>query len=244
MQVNVTIPAFNEERLLRENVLRLHAFLGQKLRFRWNIIIADNGSTDRTLEIGHSLQEELPRISVVHLDEKGRGHTLKHVWLQSDADVLSYMDADLSSDLNAFPALIEALAGGGYDIATGSRLLRHELTTRCLKREVASRCYNSIIKRSFATHFSDAQCGFKALTRRAAQHLLPLVEDPSWFFDTELLVLAEKLGYRIFDLPVRWVENRDSHVRIFRTAVDDLKGLWRLHRRLRRGVTPLAEPPH
>ena len=140
-----------------------------------------------------------------------------------DADILSYMDADLSADLESYPPLLEALTTGGYDVATGSRLLNPALTTRSFKREFASRGYNFLVRTLLGTHFSDAQCGFKALTRRAAQHLLPLVEDMGWFFDTELLGLADKLGYRIFDLPVRWVENRDSRVKMFRTAMAETK---------------------
>lgn len=147
------------------------------------------------------------------------------------------MDADLSTDLSAFPQLIEAVATGSYDVATGSRLLKPELTTRGMKREVASRCYDALVKAMLRTRFSDAQCGFKALSRRAAQHLLPLIEDTGWFFDTELLVNAERLGYRIFDLPVPWVERPDSHVKIFRTALADLKGLTRLRRVLSKKAT-------
>jgi hypothetical protein len=140
------------------------------------------------------------------------------------------MDADLSTELEAFPPMIEALVTGAYDLATGSRLLKPTLTKRCLKREVVSRCYNRLVKTMLNTHFSDAQCGFKAITRGAAAHLLPLVEDTGWFFDTELLALAERLGYRIFDLPVRWNENRDSHVKVLNTAKEDVRGLWRMRR--------------
>ncbi len=147
-------------------------------------------------------------------------------------NILSYMDADLSTDLDAFPGLIEAVRHGGYDLATGSRLLKPRWTKRSLKRELTSRCYNLLCRLFLGTHFSDAQCGFKAITRCAARRLLPQVQDTGWFFDTELLALAEKQGYRIADMPVRWLENTDSHVRVLRTAYEDLKGLLRLRRAL------------
>jgi glycosyltransferase involved in cell wall biosynthesis len=229
----VTIPVLNEAARLDATITRLVGFLTQRLSLEPEIVIADNGSTDGTLAIAQSLARRWTNVRVAHFDEPGRGGALKRVWLASSADILSYMDADLSADLDAFPALIDPLAKGRYDLATGSRLLNPALTTRSFKREITSRCYNALVKVWLGTHFSDAQCGFKAITRRAAEHLLPLVRDEGWFFDTELLVLAEKLGYRIHDAPVKWVESRDSHVRILRTALDDLKGLWRLRRALR-----------
>jgi hypothetical protein len=148
--------------------------------------------------------------------------------------ILSYMDVDLSSDLHAFPKLIEALVSGEHDLAVGSRLISPELTTRGWRREVVSRCYNRLVKVFFNTRFSDAQCGFKAITRDSAQDLLPLVEDTAWFFDTELLILAEKLDYRILDLPIRWIDDTDTRVKVFKTAWEDIRGLSRLKRTLSR----------
>jgi glycosyltransferase involved in cell wall biosynthesis len=296
MRVSITIPVYNEESCLADTLNRLHAFLSTRdLGWDWEIVVADNGSTDRTREIAEQFVSKISShsafyilnsefkshsVRVVALAEKGRGRALKHAWLNTDADVLVYMDADLSTDLDSLPALIGALIqsspersevpiprgssssipdsvsdteaasetdgsekrrGGergigrlsGYDLAIGSRLLRNELTTRSLKREFISRCYNRLIRLMFPNiTFSDAQCGFKAITREAAQALLPQVEDTNWFFDTELLILAENHGYRIFDLPVRWIERRQTSVKILRTALDDLKGLVRLKRRM------------
>jgi len=146
------------------------------------------------------------------------------------------MDADLSTDLEALIALIKPLETDEYDVAAGSRLLRPTLTTRGFTRECTSRTYNFLVKAALGVHFTDAQCGFKAITRRAAKDLLPLVEDTGWFFDTELLVLAEKRGYRIFDLPVKWTERDRSHVRILSTAGAELRGLLRLRWKLRWGM--------
>ncbi len=236
MLVNVTIPVYNEEKILSSSIATLHKFLQDHCRFEWEIVIANNASIDRTQEVAESLSRTYSGVRVVYLEQKGRGRALKKVWSESSADILSYMDVDLSSNLYAFPPLIEALISGGFDIGIGSRLLKASTTRRSLKREVISRCYNLLVKAFFFTKFSDAQCGFKAITQRTAQHLLPLVEDTGWFFDTELLVIGEKLGYRIFDLPVSWIEDLDSRVKIVQTALDDIRGLIRVRQNFRRGI--------
>lgn len=236
MLVNITIPVFNEEKILPSSIGTLHQFLGQHCRFDWEIVIANNASTDATLARAQDLAQRYPGVRVFHLDQKGRGRALKSVWTESSADIFSYMDVDLSSNLYAFPPLIEALLSGGFDIGIGSRLLKGSTTSRSIKREVVSRGYNLLVKAFFRTKFSDAQCGFKAISRSAAAVLLPKIEDTGWFFDTELLVIGERLGYRIFDLPVSWIEDLDSRVKIVRTAVDDLKGLVRVRRNFRRGL--------
>src|SRR5579875_3428956 len=224
--VDTVIPVYNEEHVLEHSVRTLHAYLSEHLPHDWRIIIADNASTDRTLDVARGLAERLPRVAYVHLDQKGRA--LRHTWLNSRADVVSYMDVDLSTDIGAYPALIRAITDEGYDLAVGSRLARGAHTSRSFKREAISRTYNLIIKAVMWTHFSDAQCGFKALSRRAADVLVPLVQNNEWFFDTELLVLAEKKGYRIKDIPVTWVEDPDTRVKLVKTISEDLRGLWRL----------------
>lgn len=236
MLVNVTIPVYNEEQILPSSIATLHEFLTKHARFDWEIVIANNASIDRTQEVAEGLARQFTGVRVVHLDLKGRGRALKQVWTESSADYLSYMDVDLSTNLFAFPPMIEALISGGFEIGIGSRLLKASTTRRSIKREVISRSYNLLVKSFFATKFSDAQCGFKAITRPAANALLPAVEDTGWFFDTELLVIAEKLGYRIFDLPVSWIEDLDSRVKIVRTAVDDIRGLIRVRRGFWRGA--------
>jgi glycosyltransferase involved in cell wall biosynthesis len=218
MRVNITVPVYNEEAALPVSIPRLNKFLDGCPGFDCEIVIADNASTDRTYEVACALARRFPRVRVVHLELKGRGRALKQVWSESTADILSYMDVDLSTDLRALPPLIEALASGKFDLGTGSRLQKESKVIRGLKREFTSRCYNRLVKLFFSTKFSDAQCGFKAITREAAQRLLPDVEDTGWFFDTELLVLAEKSGHRIFDLPVTWIDDPDSRVKIIKTA--------------------------
>ncbi len=236
MLVNVTIPVYNEEKILPHSIAELHTFLREHCRFEWEIVIANNASIDRTQEVAEALARQYAGTRVIYLDQKGRGRALKKVWTESKADIVSYMDVDLSSNLYAFPPMIESLICGGFDIAIGSRLLKGSTTKRSFKWEVISRCYNLLVKAFFATKFSDAQCGFKAMTRKAASELLPKIEDTGWFFDTELLVIGEKLGYRIFDLPVNWIEDLDSRVKIVRTATDDILGLIRVRRNFKKKV--------
>lgn len=233
-QVDVVIPVYNEERALADSVRTLRAFLSRGVPFAWQIVIADNASTDSTWAIAQNLAATYPDVRALHLDQKGRGRALRRAWLSGDADVVSYMDVDLSTNLKAFPPLIRAITDEGADIAIGTRLARRSRVTRTLRREIISQGYNLLVKALFLNHFSDAQCGFKALTREAARNLLPQVKDQTWFFDTELLLLAEAQGYRIAEVPVEWVEDLDTRVKIVRTALDDVRGLLRVRRTIRR----------
>jgi len=230
--VDVVIPVYNEEHVLAQSVATLRQFLSQGFHHQWRILIADNASTDGTLAVAEELAEKHRDVDFLHIPEKGRGRALKASWLGSAADIVSYMDVDLSTELEAFPPLIEAIASEGYHVATGSRLSAASETTRSLKRDVISRGYNLMIKSLFFTRFSDAQCGFKALSRQAVRELVPLIENNEWFFDTELLILAEKAGYPVKGIPVRWLEDPDTRVNIRKTVWEDVRGLARL--RLRR----------
>ena len=225
--VDVVVPVYNEEGVLARSVAVLRDFLAENLSCRWQIVIADNGSVDGTLAIAKDLSQQYPDVRYIQLELKGRGRALRKAWLESDADVVSYMDVDLSTKLDAFPELIRAL-DEGYDIAVGSRLMKGSRVKRSLKREMTSRGYNLLIKAMFYSSFSDAQCGFKAVKCDVAQKLVPLIKDQAWFFDTELLLLAGMKGYRIKDVPVEWVEDEDTRVRIAKTAWEDIKGLLRV----------------
>lgn len=226
--VDIVIPVLNEEKGLPQSMMILSQFLHDNLsRNPWRIVIADNGSTDNTGSVSEMLAQKYPGISYVYIPQRGRGRALRTAWLESDADIVSYMDVDLSTDLNSFPRLIQAIEEG-YDIAIGSRLSAQAKVRRSLKREVISRSYNMMIKSLFFVSFSDAQCGFKAVSRNAAQALVPLVKNNNWFFDTELLIIAAKRGFRIREIPVDWVEDPDSRVKVLRTAWEDFKGLMRL----------------
>jgi glycosyltransferase involved in cell wall biosynthesis len=226
--VDVVIPVYNEEADLERSVDALRRFLREGFPYRWRIVVADNASVDGTLEIAKRLSSQYPEVTCLHLDQKGRGRALRRAWLESDADIVSYMDVDLSTDLEAFRPLIDGLVKEGYHLAIGSRLSKGAKVKRQLKREIISRCYNLLIRLMFRNRFSDAQCGFKALTRQAVLDLVPMVEDQGWFFDSELLLRAEQKGYQIFEVPVGWVDDPDSRVNIVQTAWGDLKGLFRV----------------
>ena len=239
--VDIVIPVYNEEHVLADSVAKLRKFLAEGFPHQYRIVVADNASTDDTLEVAQRLAQTHPDVASLHIPQKGRGRALRAAWLTSPADILSYMDVDLSTDLVAFPPLIEAIASEGYDIAIGSRLARGADIRRSLRREVTSRTYNVMIKGLFFTRFSDAQCGFKAASRRAVQELVPLIENNEWFFDTEMLILAEKAGYRIKEIPVRWLEDPDTRVNVPKTVWEDVRGLLRLRlRRPWRGLRGVA----
>ncbi|WHM37649.1 bifunctional glycosyltransferase family 2/GtrA family protein [Streptomyces sp. BPTC-684] len=237
--LDVVVPVHNEERDLEPCVRRLSEHLARTFPYAFRITVADNASTDRTPEVAARLAREIEGVRHVRLEAKGRGRALRTVWSASDAPVLAYMDVDLSTDLNALLPLVAPLISGHSDLAIGSRLSRASRVVRGPKREFVSRAYNLILKSSLAARFSDAQCGFKAIRRDVAERLLPMVEDTGWFFDTELLVLAERAGLRIHEVPVDWVDDPDSTVHIVRTATDDLKGVWRVGRALAVGALPL-----
>ncbi|MBY8886852.1 bifunctional glycosyltransferase family 2/GtrA family protein [Streptomyces sp. PTM05] len=237
--LDVVIPVFNEETDLEPCVRRLHAYLDSTFPYGFRITVADNASTDRTPLVALALEREFREVSAVRLDRKGRGRALREVWAASDAPVLAYMDVDLSTDLKALLPLVAPLISGHSDLAIGSRLAGGSRVVRGPRRELISRTYNLILRGSLSAHFSDAQCGFKAIRSDVARLLLPLVEDTGWFFDTELLVLAERAGLRIHEVPVDWVDDPDSSVAIVRTATDDLKGVWRVGRALASGALPL-----
>ncbi|MDN3353509.1 bifunctional glycosyltransferase family 2/GtrA family protein [Actinomadura sp. DC4] len=240
--IEIAIPAYNEEHVLAASVRRLHTYLIETFPYRFVITIVDNASTDRTWEVAERLSLELPEVEAVHLERKGRGRALRHVWGTSEADVVAYMDVDLSTDLDAFLPLVAPLVSGHSDLAIGSRLSRGSAVVRGPRREIISRAYNLLLHTTLAARFSDAQCGFKAGRAEVVRALLPAVEDQAWFFDTELLLLAEKNGLRIHEVPVDWIDDPDSRVDVFHTALDDLRGMARMGRRLLSGALRVPVP--
>jgi glycosyltransferase involved in cell wall biosynthesis len=228
--VEIVVPVRDESCVLAASVRRLHRYLADSFPFTFRITIADNGSSDGTWEIAEGLADELDRVEAVRIATPGRGRALRTVWSQSDAAVLAYMDVDLSTDLAALLPLVAPLLSGHSDVAIGSRLTRGARVVRGPKRELISRAYNLLLHAVLGVRFSDAQCGFKAIRADRARTLLPLVRDDAWFFDTELLVLAERTGLRIHEVPVDWVDDPDSRVAIVATAVADLRGVARLFR--------------
>jgi len=233
VDVEIVVPVYNEQEALAASVHRLHRYLTEKFPLSWTITVADNASSDNTWGIACELAKELDCVRALHLEQKGRGRALREAWLQSSASVVAYMDVDLSTDLDAFLPLVAPLLTGHSDVAIGSRLALGARVVRGPKRELISRMYNVVLRAALRNHFSDAQCGFKALRTEAARELVPLVQDNGWFFDTELLVVAERSGLRIHEVAVDWVDDPGSTVNIVRTARDDLKGIARM----------LFEPP-
>lgn len=227
--VNIVLPVYNEERELAQSVATLSGFLTKHLAdFSWRITIVDNASTDSTNLVGKKLSDQLAHVSYFHVDQKGRGRAVKYIWQKSADDYLAYMDIDLSTDLKHLPPLLHSLERG-FDIAIGSRNAKGaRVYGRGILRNITSKGYILLIKLFFWVHFSDAQCGFKAVTRHVVDTLIPDIKDNEWFFDTELLVVGEMRNYRIYEEPVTWIDNPGSTVRVMRTALGDLKGLWRL----------------
>jgi putative flippase GtrA len=239
--LDVVIPVHNEQHTVAASVRRLHHHLVQTFPYPFRITVADNASTDATAAVASGLVAELSGVELVRLSQKGRGRALKQVWLSSDAPILAYMDVDLSTDLDALWPLVAPLMSGHSDVAIGSRLARGARVVRGAKREVISRCYNLVLRAALGARFSDAQCGFKAIRSDVAAELLPLVEDPTWFFDTELLVLAQRSALRIYEVPVDWFDDPDSRVDVVGTALDDLRGVIRVRRALASGQLPTAD---
>ncbi len=229
VSVSVVLPVLNEEKILRASVEILRQFLIDHFLYDSMIVIADNGSTDQTLNIAQQLMSEYENITTLYLSQRGRGRALKQAWIGNEADVLVYMDIDLSTSLESLTSLVDAIVQDGFDLAVGSRLLPNsKVVGRSVKREVLSRGYVFFIKCLFGSGITDAQCGFKAISNEAAHKLMPLIEDNAWFFDTELLLLAERFGFTRKDIPIVWTDDPDTRVRIVQTVTEDLKGLVRL----------------
>jgi putative flippase GtrA len=233
--VDIVVPVHNEQAVLVESVTTLERFLRQQFPFTWRITIADNASTDNTWAIASTLAATLDGVRAIHLDQKGRGRALRTAWTANDATIVAYMDVDLSTGLDALLPLIAPLVSGHSDVAIGSRLASGSTVARGPRREFISRTYNAILRTVFANGFRDAQCGFKAVRTDVAEKLLPLVQDQEWFFDTELLLLAEHNGLRVHEVPVTWIDDPDSRVHITSTAKKDLQGVIRMGRTFLRG---------
>jgi glycosyltransferase involved in cell wall biosynthesis len=233
--VDILLPVYNEEHVLEKSVTALREFLQDNVAdFDWVITIGDNASTDKTLERCKELEKRFKDVRVFHLDQKGRGRMVKYAWKRSEAEILSYMDIDLSTDLNSFPPMVRAIMDG-YDVVIGSRQYKGANVERSFKREAISRGYIWILKLLLRFPFTDAQCGFKAVSKKLVDDLFDRIEDDEWFFDTELLYLAHRNGYKVKELPVHWIEDRDSRVRITRTAWLDIKGVFRMRKYERQG---------
>lgn len=232
-RLDIVIPVLNEAHVIENSITTLIAHLRAGFPYQWRIIIVNNGSTDGTESVARTLCHRHSDVHLISIPGRGRGRALRHAWTSSPADAVCYMDVDLSTGLEALAPLAEAILEAGYDASTGSRLLAGAQTNRSFRRESISRIYNWIVRLVFRTRIRDSQCGFKAISRRTINQVLPHVKDQSWFFDTELLILAQSMGLRVKEIPVTWREDPDSRVKIIPTALADLKGMMLLWRRLR-----------
>ena len=228
--VEFILPVLNEEKVISASVSAIHNFLETHFKdYTWKITIADNGSTDKTADISEILSTKFDRVNYVRIAQKGRGRALKQCWTSSKSDIVAYMDIDLSTQLDDIRPLLDSISKNKYDVAIGSRLIKGSVVEgRSRRREFTSRTYNKIIQSVFSVNFNDAQCGFKAISRSTAGKIVPLIKDNGWFFDTELLIVADKCDYRIKEVPVRWSDDPDTRVKVFSTALYDLCGLARL----------------
>tara|TARA_A100001037_G_scaffold56465_2_gene48688 strand:- start:16069 stop:16782 length:714 start_codon:yes stop_codon:yes gene_type:complete len=228
--IDIVIPVLNEEKALPICIEKILLYINKNKQYNWYIVIADNGSTDSTNLVASSYVEQYKNISLITLSKRGRGRALKKAWLSSNSDVSMYMDVDLSTDLKFTKLLIDEITKNNSDIAVGSRLHRKsKVYDRTLMREFTSRAYNLLIHVIFPfPGFKDAQCGFKAISKNIRENLLHKIKDNEWFFDTELLLLSKKYGYRISEIPVIWKDDPDTRVKVISTAIKDIKGLLRV----------------
>lgn len=228
MNINLTIPVYNEEKVLTTNINKLVSFLTEKIKEdNWQIIIANNASTDNTAKLAEQLASQNSKIKTFNLDIKGRGHALKYSWLNFPADILAYCDVDLATDINKLPELF-SLIKNDCDLAIGSRYLPDSASCRKFKRLIISKGYIFLVKIFFKTKLTDFQCGFKALSQRLASIIVPKLKDGGWFFDTELILLAgndANHNFIIKELPVNWQENKNSKVKFFISIIKFIKNL-------------------
>lgn len=236
-RADIILPAYNEEECIEDSVSKSYNFCKNHLQdYDWKIIVADNNSNDNTLKLAKELSKKYDRVTYNYIDKKGRGRSLVKVWGESDADICAYMDIDLSTDLKHVPEMLDAIYKKGYDLAVGSRNLpESDVIDRGLKRTIISKGYILVLKLLTWTDISDAQCGFKAISKKAKDKLLKVMNPDNWrgsawFFDTELLIIAKKAGYKVIDIPVKWIDDPGSTVHIVQDAIEDLRGIWRLLR--------------
>jgi len=230
-KVTVVLPAHNEVRSLRRAVEETVEFL-ESVNQDFEILIAEDGSTDGTAEVARGIADSNLKVNWIHYDMRlGRGRALTEAFKKSSGSVLVYMDVDLSTDVRFLKPLIQAIIDG-YDVATGSRGIAESLVSRSLKRAVASQLYNNLVRLFLGSYLRDHQCGFKAFNRESYLRIIDKVQAKHWFWDTEILVLATRMGLRVKEVPVVWKEGEKTEVNLMRDFIrmglQILKLWWRL----------------
>jgi len=239
MNILVVLPARNEELIIRDNVLRLYEYMqGAFPNDDWKIVVSDNNSSDRTAEIVKELAEKHARIEYLLVTVVGKGAAVKNAWEKYSSDVYMFMDSDLATDIHGIPMLVEPLRLETSDIACGSRFLRESAVERSLIRRVTSFGYRLVVKLLLSIKVRDLPCGFKAINEKAKKALLSKIESDGWFFDSELIILGEKLGLRVQEIPVRWREpietGRKSKVKIISLSIEYVKEVVKIRKRLQK----------
>lgn len=236
MKLLITIPCYNEEIVLEKTVFSITQYAKEYLsEYDWKILILDNNSNDSTLEIANRLQSHDSRIIVDQVKNPGRGAALRESWARHDFDIYSYMDADLATDIKDFSFIVSKVAEG-TDIVVGSRYVPYANVKRNLLRKILSSIYNLLLRIVLKVKFRDAQCGFKAMSKRIVQNMIPKTLDNGWFWDTELMIISIHFKYSLLEVPVTWLETRDelrrSTVSVWSEVIRNLKNIWIMRRRL------------
>lgn len=235
-KIEITIPVLNEEKTLKMQMFKIVAFLDKEcVKYGdVSIVIADNGSSDRTQELAIELSKQNSRIRYLRLEKKGVGLALKASWLSSTADIVGYMDLDLATDLKHLHQVFDALLNNDYQMVTGTRLAKESIVIgRSPLRNFTSKVFNKILNFKFNGSFTDGMCGFKFLKRNILNNLMEYgANNDGWFFSTELLVVADYKNYKLLDLPVIWIDDPNSKVKIIKLAIEYLKAMNALKNKL------------
>ena len=228
VDVSVVLPAYNEADKLEGAVTKISQAL-KETRYVYEIVIAEDGSTDGTAERAEELTQKFPYIKHIHREKRlGRGTALNNAFKQCNGKVFVYMDLDLATDLKYLKPLIDAITVEDNDFSTGSRMLPESKVERSLSRSISSKTYNFLVRHMLGSNLKDHQCGFKAFKRDPVLALLDDVEATHWFWDTEIMVRAHRQGYKIKEIAVEWKSGRDTKVNLLKDSWDMFQQIMRL----------------
>ncbi|MCW4023644.1 MAG: glycosyltransferase family 2 protein [Candidatus Bathyarchaeota archaeon] len=215
VDVSVVFPAHNEAKQLETAVLQVDQAL-KETGYTYEIIVAEDGSTDGTDTLADALSKKMPQVKHIHGEQRlGRGRALNATFKKSQGKIFVYMDVDLATDLNYLKELVDSIKIEGYDFSTGSRMLQQSKVERSGTRSLASKSYNFLVRLFLGSKIKDHQCGFKAFKREPTLKLIDEVQAPHWFWDTEILVRAQRSGYKVKEIAVDWISGSDTKVKLF-----------------------------
>jgi glycosyltransferase involved in cell wall biosynthesis len=233
MKILLTVPVYNEEKIISKSIQKLHNYMSKEINQPWEIAIISNGSKDKTRLIIKQLEKKYSHIIGIHIRKKGRGNALKYVWLHHNADIYAYCDIDLATKISSLKNLFNEIKNGS-NIVIGSRYHKKSKSKRNFIRFILSRSYIYFCQILFKTNINDFQCGFKAIDKNIVKNILPKIKNENWFFDTELLLKAEKKRkYKIKEIPINWTENENSNVIIPLIICQFIKECFQLKKQLK-----------